>query len=136
MPSSESTGLIDWPMSLSGVTEISAETVLVTIIGAVVGGSGIVGLMFAYMRRFIDKKLDARERENARSSERRIKRLKLEEELNAATGKVIFYLHKAIVTGQHNGDLEDAWNNYQAVRAKKEDFDRSILIDNIVEEEQ
>lgn len=118
---------------MSGVTKISIETIIATIAGAVIGGSGICGLLFAYMRRFIDKRLDAREHENAKNLRLKTERLKLEDELNAATGKVIFYLHKAIVTGQHNGDLEDAWTNYQTIRTKKEDFDRSILIDNIVE---
>lgn len=114
--------------------KISAEAVIATIVGAIIGGSGIVGLMFAYMRRFIDKRLDAREQQNARNMEQRIKRLKLEDELSDATGKLMFYFHKAIVTGQHNGDLEEAWTNYQTVRKKKEDFDRSILVDNIVHE--
>lgn len=120
-------------MQLSGVTKINIETILVTVIGAIVGGSGIVGLAFAYMRRFIDRRLDAREHENAHNLEQKTKRLKLDNELGDATGKLLFYMHKAIVTGQHNGELEDAWNHYQEVLQKKEDFDRSILVDNIID---
>lgn len=40
------------------------EGIMAAIIGAVVGGSGLVGIVFLYIRRYIDGKLNAREAES------------------------------------------------------------------------
>lgn len=109
---------------------MSSEALLAAVLGAVVGGSGLVGLAFAYMRRFIDKRLDSREKEDAKRREQRTRRLTLEDELEHAMGRLLFYIHKAVVTGQHNGDLEAAWNDYQEAERKVKALDREILVDN------
>lgn len=87
-----------------------------------------MGILFAYMRRFIDKKLDARDAETEERREQRLRKLKIEDAMEHATGRLFFYLHKAIVTGQHNGDLEEAWATYKKVEEEKKELDREILV--------
>ena len=94
---------------------------------ALVGGAGIVGLAMYYLRRYIDKKLA--DEENA-ASERvalRQRRLRVEDRLQHAYGRMFFWLHRAIVTGQHNGDLEAAWTQLQRAEEEKKELDREII---------
>lgn len=109
---------------------INVETVWAALVGTVFGGSGLVGLLFVFLRRFIDKRLEDREREDEKHREQRVRRLTLEDELEHATGRLLFYLHKAIVTGQHNGDLAAAWQSYQDSEQRKKALDREILVEN------
>lgn len=117
---------------------INTETIIITIVGAVIGGSGIVGLLFSYVRRFIDKRLDEKESESAKNMKQKKERLKIENELNNATYKLLLNLYRVITTlhdEHHDGDLEAAWNEFQEARAAKERYDRSILVNNIVNED-
>lgn len=106
------------------------EAVITAVIGAVVGGSGVFGLVFIYFRRFIDKRLDKKDAEQSKKKDLRLRRLTIENEMEHALGRLLFYLHKAIVTGQHNGDLKEAWESYQVAEAKKKALDREIIVDN------
>lgn len=109
---------------------MTGKEIAVLLIGAVLGGSGIVGLVFAYMRRFIDKRLEQREAENQKQKEQHLRRLTIEEEWRHAAGRLFFFIHKAIVTGQHNGDLEAAWERFQLAEDKKKALDREIIVEN------
>ena len=112
----------------------SKETIIAAIVGAIFGGAGFVGLVFAYVRRFIDKRLNARDEEDEKRRKTRLRRLTIEDEMEHATGRLFFFIHKAIVTGQHNGDLESAWEKYQEVEEKKKDLDRQIRIESELDE--
>ena len=107
---------------------MNSNAVLTAVIGAVLGSGGLVGLFFAYIRHFIDKRLVQREKEDAQHREQRASRLRLEDELEHANGRLLFYLYKAVVTGQHNGDLEAAWATYQEAEKKMKALDREILV--------
>lgn len=108
--------------------------ILGAVLGAVFGGAGLVGLVFAFVRRFIDNRLNGREAENAKRKATRLRRLTIEEEMEHATGRLLFFFHKAIVTGVHNGDLEEAWQKYLAAEDAKKKLDREILAENQLEE--
>lgn len=112
---------------------MSTEAIVAAIVGAVVGGSGIVGLCFAYIRHFIDKRLAQREAEDEKQCSQKVRRLTIQDEWEHATGRLFFFVHKAIVTGQHNGDLEDAWEKFQQAEAKKKALDREIIVEHEME---
>ena len=106
------------------------ELVISGLIGAVVGGSGITGLIFFFIRRYIEKSLEAREELNRHQREQKIQRLKIEDELQHWEGRLFFWIHKAIVTGEHNGDLEKAFKEYQEADERKKQLDRDIIFEN------
>jgi len=98
-----------------------------TIIGAAVGGSGLVGLLFFFLRRYIEQKLTGAEAEDSRRRELRIQRTQIEDELHHAYGRVLFWVHRYIETNQHNGELQKAFETLQEVEARKKELDRQII---------
>ncbi|MDD2979512.1 MAG: hypothetical protein PHN80_06015 [Hespellia sp.] len=124
---------------------ISAEEVQILIvsglIGAVVGGSGLTGIVFYFIRRYIENKLNAKDAEQKKQNEikhkdemkrreQRIKRLSVDDELQHCEGRLFFWIHKAIVDGNHNGDLENAFSEYQKAEQEKKLLDREIITEN------
>ncbi len=108
---------------------ICTTNLLWTLLGTVCGGSGLVGLLFFFLRQYIDKRIQAAEKEEAKRKETRKKRLKIDDELQHAYGRMFFWLYRAITTGQHNGELEAAFQRLQEAEQKKKDLDREILAD-------
>lgn len=117
------------------------KLILTAAISAIVGGSGLGCLMSIYLRHFLEKRLNAkelaeqerrerREAEERRRREIRTRRLQIEDELHHAYGRLFFWLHRAVVTGQHNGELEAAMKTLQEVEGKKKDLDREILAES------
>lgn len=106
---------------------------MAAVIGAVVGGGGIVGLVFYFIRSYIDKKLSVREQETKKRRDLQIRRLKIENEMEHATGRLFFWMHKAVTTGKFNGDLDAAWEKYRAAEEKKKELDREILVQSEME---
>jgi hypothetical protein len=114
---------------------LNAETIAATVIGAVVGGAGIVGFVFAYMRRFIDKRLDSKDSKVQRRKDLKLERLAIEDEMNHATGRLFYFIHKYIEsTGYSDPDFNEAWESYQIAEKKKKDLDRRILVDAELDE--
>lgn len=117
--------------------KISAEEVSILVvsgvIGAIVGGSGITGLLFYFIRKYIEDKLTGKEAEDKRRKEQRMKRAVVDDELQHCQGRLFFWIHKAIVTGQHNGDLEQAFQDYQIAEQKAKTLDREIIVENETE---
>lgn len=105
------------------------------IIGAVIGGSGLVGLMFFFLRRYIEKKLTVSEEEEKKRKALRVRRMRIEDELHHAYGRLFFWLYRAITTGQHNGELKEAFKTLEDAEAKKKDFDREIIAESTSEQE-
>lgn len=103
------------------------------IIGAIVGGSGITGLLFCFIRRYIENKLGEREAEDRRKRELKIKRMTVDDKLQHCEGRLFFWIHKAIVTGEHNGDLEKAFLDYQNAELERKALDREIVVENEIE---
>ena len=97
------------------------------LVGAVVGGSGLVGLLFFFLRRYIEQKLGAVEAVNRNRLAIRRRRLQIDDELNHAYGRLFFWMHRAIVQGHHNGELEAAFRALEEAEAKKKDLDREII---------
>lgn len=109
---------------------MNVETIVITVVGAILGGSGIVGLAFAYIRRFIDRRLSEKELANAKRKDIRLKRLMVDDEWYHCAGRFLFYIHKFIQTGEHNGDFEEAWKRFLIAEEKKKALDREIMVEN------
>lgn len=112
------------------MSSINLETVLASVICAFFGGAGLVGLVVAYIRRFIDKRLQTREEINARRRAQRMKRLTAEDALERANGRLLFYVYKAVSATAKSKELEDAWAEYQDVERQMKAVDREILVEN------
>lgn len=112
---------------------MTVKDIIMTIVLAIFGGSGIVGILFMFIRRYIEKRLTAREAEDKKKKEQRLKRIKLEDEMMHCQGRLMFWMHKAIITGDHNGDLEEAFEAYQNAEKARKDLDREILAENELE---
>ncbi|MDR1160162.1 MAG: hypothetical protein LBK69_06000 [Syntrophomonadaceae bacterium] len=106
------------------------NNVLQIIIAAVLGGSGIIGIALYFIRRWLEQKLSASEEVRALRTQNRLLRARLEDELHHAQGRVLFWLHRAIVTGTPNGELEEAFNALQTVEGKIKEHDREIVARN------
>lgn len=115
---------------------MSKGEIVSAIVGALLGGAGLVGLLFAFIRRYIENKLIKKEDEDKRRREQRLKRIKAEDELMHCTGRLFFWMHKAIVSGEHNGDLEKAFEAYQQAEKIRKDLDREIIAENELEVER
>ena len=86
---------------------------------SVLGSGGVAGIFFALIRHYIERRLmevEAREQERIKY---KIEQRKADEEITHATGRVLFWLHHAIVKGEHNGELEEAFENLQRAEAHK-----------------
>ncbi len=105
---------------------MTLKDIAVIIIGAVIGGSGFVGLAFFLLRHYIENKLTFAEDEAAKRKATRITRMKIEDELHHAYGRLLFWIYRAIVTSSHNGELDTAFQALEAVEEKKRAFDRDI----------
>jgi alpha-beta hydrolase superfamily lysophospholipase len=104
--------------------------VLPTIAAAVAGGSGVVGLAFFFLRRWLEGKLAAIERQKAATSAERLKRKQLDDELHHAQGRVLFWVNRFIQTGEKNGDLKDSFDRLTAVEDEIKKLDREIIAKN------
>ena len=106
------------------------DSLLAGVVGAIVGGAGFVGLIFHFIRRYIDNKLNDRDKETKRRREQQIRRLKIEYEMEQATGRLLFWVYKAIDTGHHNGDFQEAWAKFRSAEEKKKELNREVLVDH------
>lgn len=104
-----------------------------TVLGAALGGSGMVGMLFFLLRHYIEKRLNKAEREEVKHREARIRRNQIEDELDHAYGRLLFWQYRAIVTGQHNGELDKAFTDMQEAERRKKELDRAIIAENEIE---
>lgn len=111
---------------------MSTNEVFIIVITAVLGSGGVIGLLFWYLRSYIEKKLHEEEQKRDGRQEMRMRRLKIDDELQHAYGRCFFWLHKAITTEQqdNNKELEKAMNKLKEVEDKKKELDREIIAEN------
>ena len=90
---------------------MNVEEIFAAVAMALVGGSGVVGLAMTYLRRYIDRKLEAGEEEAARRLAHRKRRQQVEDQLKPPP----------------NGELAEAMENLQRAEEAKKKLDREIL---------
>lgn len=103
------------------------EEVLAAVVMALVGGSGMVGLVMHYLKRYIDSKLEAGEEEAARRLVHRKRRQQVDDQLHHAYGRCLFWLNHAVTKPPPNGELAEAMENLQKAEEAKKKLDREIL---------
>lgn len=106
---------------------MSPEDIKTIIISACVGGAGFVGIIFYFLKRYIDKMLNKKEAEEEKKRKNRINRTAYNDALQHAQGRLLFWLYKAIVNGVHNGELDSAFHDFEKAEKQIKDHDRKIV---------
>lgn len=97
------------------------------IVSILFGSCGLGGIFIYLIKRSIDKKLDKVDKEVCETAEVKRRKALAENMLLHAQGRVLFWMHRAIVTGQHNGDLQKAWEEYENAEQQNKDIQREII---------
>ena len=85
------------------------------------------GILLYYIRRYIDQKLLEEERARTEEQALKVKRSKLDMRRRRALGRLLFWLHRAVVNPPANGELEEAWESFQEVEEDQKALDQEIL---------
>ena len=113
---------------------MTTEQVLETLLVAVIGSGGVVGVMFKLAYRYLDKRLTQKELEDQERQKEREERLRINDKIQHKQGRCFFWLYRAIVDGHHNGDLEHAFADLQAAEDEKKELDQRILAKHTIDE--
>lgn len=97
------------------------------IAGVIFSSGAVSSVVLWLLKRYINKKLTAAEEEADERQKMKQKRMMLDSELHHAQGRVLFWVHHAIVHGEHNGELQDSFEHLQEVEDKEKELDREIL---------
>lgn len=116
--------------------ETIVNDIVTIILSAALGGAGCVGLVFGFIRFYIEKRIKKNEEVEAEKRDIRIKKRVIDEEREQATGRLLFWIVRAIQTGTHNGELESAHIRFQEVEQKAKDFERRIIAKDMDEMNQ
>lgn len=85
------------------------------------------GVVLYYIRRYIDKKLVSAEEKQQKRQETKRKRSEAEQRRRRAEGRLLFWMHHALIKPPPNGELEDAWEEFQNAEEAQKEIERSIL---------
>lgn len=106
---------------------MNVEEISTTILLTLLGSGGILGIIVTYLKRYIDKRLEANEKEAEVRLKNKMKRLKVEDQLYHAYGRCLFWLNHAVTKPPPNGELAEAMEELNAAEEAKKDLDREIL---------
>lgn len=106
---------------------MNVEEISTTILLTLLGSGGILGIVMTYLRRYIDKRLEANEKEAEVRLKHRMKRLEVDDKLHHAYGRCIFWLNHAVTKSPPNGELAEAMEELNAAEEAKKNLDREIL---------
>lgn len=102
---------------------MGSEEILRTVLAAVIGGSGVVGLLFYPMRVYIDKQIERRVLQN----EFEIKRRQISSELDECYRQCFFWIQFYITTGEAGDNLEQAFQKLYTVEERKKALENEML---------
>ena len=85
------------------------------------------GIVLYYIRRYIDKKLVSAEAKQQERLKIRKRRSEAEQRRRRAEGRLLFWLHHAVTKPPPNGELEDAWEEFQNAEEAQKEIERAIL---------
>lgn len=102
---------------------MGSEEILRTVLAAVIGGSGVVGLLFYPMRVYIDKQIERRVLQN----EFEIKRRQVNSELDECYRQCFFWIQFYITTGEAGENLEQAFQKLYTAEERKKALENEML---------
>ena len=85
------------------------------------------GLLLHYLKRYIYKRLEGAERRQKTRLEIKRKRSEAEQKRRLAEGRLLLWVHHALVKPPPNGELEIAWEDFQTAEEEQKEIERSIL---------
>lgn len=103
------------------------QAAISAVVSALISGIGIY-----YLQTYLDTK---RKESEEQAAQRRIERRKadvLESKRRRAAGRMLFWLHDAVVKGvEHaNGDLEKAMSDYSEIEEEQKAFEQELLAEH------
>ena len=96
---------------------------------AALTSGAISTFVLGYLKRYLDKKLDAVEEEKRQKEAYQRHRNVATAKLRRATGRLLFWLHHAITKPPPNGELEAAFEAYQKAEDDLKGIDQEIVAD-------
>lgn len=109
---------------------MNIEDVVAIIVSAAIGGAGFTGIVFYFLKRYLERRLTAMETAKQKQKDQRLRRLVLQDEIQHATGRVLFWLVRFADTGDHNGELHGSFDVLQEAEGKLKQLDREVLAEN------
>lgn len=94
-----------------------------TVLMAVIGGSGLIGLLFYLIRVYIDKRIERHMLQN----EFEIKRRQVNSELDECYRQCFFWIQFYITTGEAGDNLEQAFQKLYVVEERKKALENELL---------
>lgn len=102
---------------------MESTEVLHTVIAAVIGGSGIVGLLFYLIRAYIDRQI----KRHMLQDEFEIKHRQVNSELDECYRQCFFWIQFYITTGEAGDNLEQAFQKLYTVEERKKTLENEML---------
>lgn len=109
------------------MVEIIKSAAVSTMVSALITGVGVF-----YLQRYLEsRRIQSEEAAATRRAQRR-KADVLESRRRRAIGRLLFWLHFALLRGveQANGDLEKAFADYNAVEEEQKAFEQELLAEH------
>jgi len=115
---------------MNEVLERIVWIIVAAILGAIFGGAGFLGIMVYYLKRYIDKKLDAEQLASQKCLEYKARRARIAKDMQHAQGRLFYYFYN-IIEANHpiTDNLRVAFKNLQTVEEDLEQLNQEIVLD-------
>ncbi len=117
-----------WQMPLQEVN--TTNNIVQIALSALIGGSGICGIVFLFIRHYIERRLSFREEREKKDEELRKKRRKINDRIQHAQGRTLFWLVQIVDPDQENANLITSFRDLQKAEEESKDLDRDILAEH------
>lgn len=97
------------------------------IVSALLGSGGVVGLLFLFIRNWVEKRLNKQDEKKKKTREYQIKLNELEHKRSSCYGKLFFWIHREIAENKCSKELEAAFNELQKVEEEIKEFENHRL---------
>lgn len=102
---------------------MESTEMLRTVLMAVIGGSGLIGLLFYLIRVYIDKQIERHMLQN----EFEIRRRQINSELDECYRQCFFWIQFYITTGEAGDNLEQAFQKLYLAEERKKALENEML---------